>query len=81
MAERENADTNLTIDKNSNLHRLLEKDVAQLKVGVIEEERDSTLVEHTNSHDRNRIALGNKNRLLWTKYIKQQQEKNKGVSI
>ncbi|MGL9703117.1 hypothetical protein [Wolbachia endosymbiont of Cimex lectularius] len=81
VAERENADTNLTIDKNSNLHRLLEKDVAQLKVGVIEEERDSTLVEHTNSHDRNRIALGNKNRLLWTKYIKQQQEKDKGVSI
>lgn len=82
VAERENADTNLTIDKNSNLHRLLEKDVARLKAGVIEEEREDTLVEHTNSHDRNRIALANRNRkLLWTEYIKQQQEKDKGMLI
>ncbi|WCR58736.1 MAG: hypothetical protein PG978_000150 [Wolbachia endosymbiont of Ctenocephalides felis wCfeF] len=82
VAERENADTNLTIDKNSNLHRLLEKDVARLKAGVIEEEREDTLVEHTNSHDRNRIALANRNRkLLWTEHIKQQQERDKGVSI
>ncbi|MFP3035954.1 MAG: hypothetical protein ACEY3A_02940 [Wolbachia sp.] len=83
VAERGNVDTNLTIDKNSNLHRLLEKDVAQLKVGVIKEEREDTPAEHTGSHDRNRIALGNKNRLLWTKHVKQQQEKDKdtGVSI
>ncbi|MCM1001060.1 MAG: hypothetical protein KTV72_01835 [Wolbachia endosymbiont of Melophagus ovinus] len=83
VAERENVDTNLTIDKNSNLHRLLEKDVAQLEVGVIEEERDSTLVEHNNSHDRNRIALANRNRKLpWTKHVAEsQQEKDKGISI
>ncbi|MDG7052767.1 MAG: hypothetical protein LKM45_02665 [Wolbachia endosymbiont of Alcedoecus sp.] len=85
VAERENADTNLTIDKNSNLHRLLEKDVAQLKTGVIEEEREDTLVEHTNSHDRNRIALANRNRkLLWTKHVaesQQEKDKGKGISI
>ncbi|NUX01428.1 hypothetical protein GO685_02780 [Wolbachia endosymbiont of Madathamugadia hiepei] len=82
VAERENADTDLTIDKNSNLHRLLEKDVARLEAGVIEEEREDTLVEHTNSRNRNRIALANRNRkLLWTEHIKQQQEKDKGMSI
>ncbi|QOD38751.1 WH2 domain-containing protein [Candidatus Wolbachia massiliensis] len=81
--EQENNDTNPTTDENSKLHKLLEQDKAQLKVGVIEEEREDTLVERTNSHDRNRIALGNKNRLLWTKHVKQQQEKerDKGVSI
>ena len=83
VTERENADTNLTIDKNSELSKLLARDEEQLKTGVIEAEREDTLVEHTNSHDRNRIALGNKNRLLWTKHIKQQQErdKDKGMSI
>ncbi|MDR2548117.1 MAG: hypothetical protein LBC34_01245 [Rickettsiales bacterium] len=82
MAKRENADTNLTIDKNSELSKLLARDEEQLKTGVIEAEREDTLVEHTNSHDRNRIALANRNRkLLWTEHIKQQQERDKGVSI
>ncbi|MDR1139653.1 MAG: hypothetical protein LBJ80_00760 [Rickettsiales bacterium] len=82
VAKRENSDTNLTIDKNSELSKLLARDEEQLKTGVIEAEREDTLVEHTNSHDRNRIALANRNRkLLWTEHIKQQQEKDKGVSI
>ncbi|MGL9717716.1 MAG: hypothetical protein ACR5K9_03340 [Wolbachia sp.] len=82
VAERESAGTNQVIDKNSDLSKILEKDEEQLKVGVIEEEREDTLAEHINSHDRNRIALSNKNRLLWTKHVKQQQEnKDKGISI
>ncbi|MDM8335666.1 hypothetical protein QUS22_04685, partial [Wolbachia pipientis] len=82
VAEREDTDTKSTIDKKLNLHKLLKKDEVQLKIGIIEKEREDTLVEHTNSHDSNRTALGNKNRrLLWTKYIAEQQEKNtKGAS-
>jgi hypothetical protein len=79
VAEQENADTNLTIDKNRELSKLLEKDETQLKVGVIEEEREDTLAEHTNSHDRNRIALANRNKrpLGWAKRIAEsQQEKD-----
>jgi hypothetical protein len=76
VAERENADTNLTIDKNSELSKLLARDEEQLKTGVIEAEREDTLVEHTNSHDRNRIALANRNRkLLWTEHVAKQQAK------
>ncbi|MDX5462034.1 MAG: hypothetical protein O7157_00420 [Wolbachia endosymbiont of Tetragnatha montana] len=86
VAERENADTNPTVDKNSELYKLLEKDEAQLKAGVIEEERGDTLTEHTDGYDRNRIALANRNRrpLDWTKRIAEsQQEKDikKGISI
>ncbi|WP_264688249.1 hypothetical protein [Wolbachia endosymbiont (group A) of Sympetrum striolatum] len=86
VAEQENNDTNSIVDKNSNLYKLLEKDEAQLKIGVIEEERKDTLTEHTDSYDRNRIALGNRNKrpLDWTKRIAEsQQEKdtNKGISI
>ncbi|NSM56129.1 hypothetical protein HET73_00075 [Wolbachia endosymbiont of Atemnus politus] len=85
VAERENANTNPTVDKNSELYKLLEKDEAQLKAGVIEEEREDTLAEHTNSHDRNRIALANRNRkLLWTKHVTESQQekgKDKGISI
>lgn len=86
VAERENADTNPTVDKNSELYKLLEKDEAQLKAGVIEEERGDTLTEHTDGYDRNRIALGNRNKrpLDWAKRIAEsQQEKdtNKGILI
>ncbi|WP_425385903.1 hypothetical protein [Wolbachia endosymbiont (group A) of Barypeithes pellucidus] len=86
VAERENADTSPTVDKNSELYKLLEKDKIQLEVGVIKEEREDTLTEHTDSCDRDRIALGNRNKrpLDWTKRIAEsQQEKdtNKGISI
>ncbi|WCR57539.1 hypothetical protein [Wolbachia endosymbiont of Ctenocephalides felis wCfeJ] len=83
VTEQENTDTNPATDKNRELHKLLEKDAAQLKVGVIEEEKEDTPTEYISSHDRNRIALSNKNKLLWTKHVKQQQEKDKdkGVSI
>ncbi|WP_353287759.1 hypothetical protein [Wolbachia endosymbiont (group B) of Gerris lacustris] len=82
VAEQENDNTNLTIDKNSELYKLLEKDAAQLKAGIVEEERKDTLTERNDSPDRNRIALANKNRkLLWTKRIADKQEKNDGISI
>ncbi|MGL9725201.1 MAG: hypothetical protein ACR5KV_00115 [Wolbachia sp.] len=80
--ERENNDTNSTIDKNSKLYKLLEKDITQLKTGVIEEEREDALTEHIDSPDRNRVALTNKNRkLLWIKRIAGQQEKDDDISI
>lgn len=83
VAEQENDNTNLTIDKNSELYKLLEKDSAQLKVEVIEEERKDTLTEHTDSYDRNRIALGNRNKrpLGWAKRIAESQEKDTNKSI
>ncbi|WP_244953420.1 hypothetical protein [Wolbachia pipientis] len=83
VAEQENDNTNLTIDKNSELYKLLEKDAAQLKVEVIEEERKDTLTEHTDSYDRNRIALGNRNKrpLGWAKRIAESQEKDTNKSI
>ncbi|WP_250296692.1 hypothetical protein [Wolbachia endosymbiont of Oedothorax gibbosus] len=86
VAEQENNDTNSIVDKNSELYKLLEKDAAQLKAGVIEEERGDTLTEHTDGYDRNRIALANRNKrpLDWTKRIAEsQQEKDikKGISI
>ncbi|WP_253303465.1 hypothetical protein [Wolbachia endosymbiont of Phyllotreta cruciferae] len=86
VAERENADTNPTVDKNSELYKLLEKDEAQLKAGVIEEERGDTLTEHTDGYDRNRIALANRNKrpLDWAKQVAESQQKkdtNKGISI
>ncbi|MFP3019874.1 hypothetical protein [Wolbachia endosymbiont (group A) of Pogonocherus hispidulus] len=83
VAEQENNDTNSTVDKNSNLYKLLEKDEAQLKIGVIEEERKDTLTEHTDSYDRNRIALGNRNKrpLDWAKRIAESQEKDTNKSI
>jgi|GEM_PF-2144861 len=83
VAEQENNDTNSIVDKNSNLYKLLEKDEAQLKIGVIEEERKDTLTEHTDSYDRNRIALGNRNKrpLGWAKRIAESQEKDTNKSI
>ncbi|WP_375316732.1 hypothetical protein [Wolbachia endosymbiont (group A) of Colletes cunicularius] len=83
VAEQENNDTNSIVDKNSNLYKLLEKDEAQLKIGVIEEERKDTLTEHTDSYDRNRIALGNRNKrpLDWAKRIAESQEKGTNKSI
>lgn len=86
VAEQKNADTNLTIDNSSNLYKLLEKDEAQLKAGVIEEERGDTLTEHTDGYDRNRIALANRNKrpLDWAKQVAESQQKkdtNKGISI
>ncbi|WP_341818446.1 hypothetical protein [Wolbachia endosymbiont (group B) of Ennomos erosarius] len=86
VAERENPDTSPTVDKNSELYKLLEKDKIQLEVGVIKEEREDTLTEHTDSYDRDRIALGNRNKrpLDWTKRIAESQQKkdtNKGISI
>ncbi|GFQ86047.1 uncharacterized protein TNCT_567291 [Trichonephila clavata] len=83
VAEQENDNTNLTIDKNSELYKLLEKDAAQLKVGAIEEERKDTLTEHTDSYDRNRIALGNRNKrpLDWAKRIAESQEKDTNKTI
>ncbi|WP_353285575.1 hypothetical protein [Wolbachia endosymbiont (group A) of Gastracanthus pulcherrimus] len=86
VAERENNDTNPTVDKNSELYKLLEKDEAQLKAGVIEEERGDTLTEHTDGYDRNRIALANRNKrpLDWAKQVAESQQKkdtNKGISI
>ncbi len=83
VAEQENNDTNSIVDKNSELYKLLEKDAAQLKVGVIEEERKDTLTEHTDSYDRNRIALGNRNKrpLGWAKRIAESQEKDTNKSI
>ncbi|WP_265032754.1 hypothetical protein [Wolbachia endosymbiont (group A) of Sicus ferrugineus] len=83
VAEQENNDTNSIVDKNSNLYKLLEKDEAQLKIGVIEEERKDTLTEHTDSYDRNRIALGNRNKrpLDWAKRIAESQEKDINKSI
>ncbi|WP_353285397.1 hypothetical protein [Wolbachia endosymbiont (group A) of Beris morrisii] len=86
VAERENADTSPTVDKNSELYKLLEKDKIQLEVGVIKEEREDTLTEHTDSCDRDRIALGNRNKrpLDWTKRIAESQKEkdtNKGISI
>ncbi|MFP3032928.1 MAG: hypothetical protein ACEY3M_18070, partial [Wolbachia sp.] len=86
VAERENADTNPTVDKNSELYKLLEKDETQLKAGVIEEERGDTLTEHTDGYDRNRIALANRNKrpLDWAKQVAESQQKkdtNKGISI
>lgn len=81
VAEQENDNTNLTIDKNSELYKLLEKDAAQLKAGVIEEERKDTLTEHNDSPDRNRIALANKSR-IWAKLIaEEKQKKDGGISI
>ncbi|MCA7010763.1 hypothetical protein [Wolbachia endosymbiont of Tribolium confusum] len=80
VAEQENDNTNLTIDKNSELYKLLEKDAAQLKAGIVEEERKDTLTERNDSPDRNRIALANKNKkLLWIKRIAEQQEKDDGI--
>ncbi|UIP91911.1 hypothetical protein IYZ83_001510 [Wolbachia pipientis] len=82
VAEQENDNTNLTIDKNSELYKLLEKDAVQLKAGIVEEERKDTLTERNDSPDRNRIALANKNKkLLWIKRIAEQQEKDDGISI
>ncbi|WP_338406736.1 MULTISPECIES: hypothetical protein [unclassified Wolbachia] len=86
VAERENADTSPTVDKNSELYKLLEKNKIQLEVGVIEEERKDTLTEHTDGYDRNRIALANRNKrpLDWAKQVAEsQQEKDtkKGISI
>jgi len=83
VAEQENNDTNSIVDKNSNLYKLLEKDAVQLKVEVIEEERKDTLTEHTDSYDRNRIALGNRNKrpLGWAKRIAESQEKDTNKSI
>ncbi|POG52121.1 hypothetical protein BJU59_01955, partial [Wolbachia sp. wRi_2] len=86
VAERENNDTNPTVDQNSELYKLLEKDEAQLKAGVIEEERGDTLTEHTDGYDRNRIALANRNKrpLDWAKQVAESQQKkdtNKGISI
>ncbi|AAW70784.1 hypothetical protein EJB10_03145 [Wolbachia endosymbiont of Brugia malayi] len=80
--ERKNAHTSPTTDKNSELYKLLEKDKTQLKVRVIEKVVEGASAKHTDNYDRNRITLGNKNRkLLWTKHVKQQQEKGKGISI
>ncbi|WP_341816016.1 hypothetical protein [Wolbachia endosymbiont (group B) of Idaea biselata] len=82
VAEQENDNTNLTIDKNSELYKLLEKDAVQLKAGIVEEERKDTLTERNDNPDRNRIALANKNKkLLWIKRIAEQQEKDDGISI
>ncbi|QJT93930.1 hypothetical protein HGO53_00110 [Wolbachia endosymbiont of Diaphorina citri] len=79
-AEQENDNTNLTIDKNSELCKLLEKDAAQLKAGI-EEERKDTLTERNDSPDRNRIALANRNR-IWAKLIaEEKQKKDSGISI
>ncbi|WP_108784034.1 hypothetical protein [Wolbachia endosymbiont of Bemisia tabaci] len=79
-AEQENDNTNLTIDKNSELYKLLEKDAAQLKAGI-EEERKDTLTERNDSPDRNRIALANRNR-IWAKLIaEEKQKKDSGISI
>ncbi|NUY39466.1 hypothetical protein GO684_02015 [Wolbachia endosymbiont of Litomosoides brasiliensis] len=79
--ELKNANTSSTI-KNRELYKLLEKDKAQLKVGVIEEIVEGASTEYTDIYDRNRITLGNKNReLLWTKYVKKRQEKGKSMSI
>ncbi len=74
---------NKKIDKNSNLYKLLEEDGAQLKIGVIEEERKDTLTEHTDSYDRNGIALSNRNKrpLGWAKRIAESQEKDTSKSI
>lgn len=81
VAEQENDNTNLTIDKNSELYKLLEKDSVQLKAGIVEERKD-TLTERNDSPDRNRIALANKNKkLLWIKRIAEQKEKDDGISI
>ncbi|MFP3026251.1 MAG: hypothetical protein ACEY3L_08420 [Wolbachia sp.] len=80
-AEQENDNTNLTIDKNSELYKLLEKDAAQLKAGIVEEERKDTLTERNDSPDRNRIALANRNR-IWAKLIaEEKQKKDSGISI
>ncbi|WP_395463505.1 hypothetical protein [Wolbachia endosymbiont of Cantharis cryptica] len=78
--ERENDADNTTIDENSELYKLLKKDAAQLKAGVIEEEIEGTLTEHTG-----RVTLANskKRPLDWAKRIAEsQQEKdtNKGIS-
>ncbi|QBB83935.1 MULTISPECIES: hypothetical protein [Wolbachia] len=79
-AEQENDNTNLTIDKNSELYKLLEKDAAQLKAGIVEEERKDTLTERNDSPDRNRIALANRNR-IWAKLIaEEKQKKDNGIS-
>ncbi|MHC3898289.1 UNVERIFIED_CONTAM: hypothetical protein LBW93_05285 [Wolbachia endosymbiont of Nasonia longicornis] len=81
VAEQENDNTNLTIDKNSELYKLLEKDAAQLKAGIVEEERKDTLTERNDSPDRNRIALANRNR-IWAKLIaEEKQKKDNGISI
>ncbi|WP_419214832.1 hypothetical protein [Wolbachia endosymbiont of Rhagoletis cingulata] len=81
VAEQENDNTNLTIDKNSELYKLLEKDAAQLKAGIVEEERKDTLTECNDSPDRNRIALANRNR-IWAKLIaEEKQKKDNGISI
>ncbi|MFL3876460.1 hypothetical protein [Wolbachia endosymbiont of Trichogramma kaykai] len=80
-AEQENDNTNLTIDKNSELYKLLEKDAEQLKAGIVEEERKDTLTERDDSTDRNRIALANRNR-IWAKLIaEEKQKKDSGISI
>lgn len=80
-AEQENDNTNLAIDKNSELYKLLEKDAAQLKAGIVEEERKDTLTERNDSPDRNRIALANRNR-IWAKLIaEEKQKKDSGISI
>ncbi|MGL9759480.1 MAG: hypothetical protein ACR5LA_12390, partial [Wolbachia sp.] len=86
VAEQEDTGTNQAIDKNSDLSKILEKDAAQLKVGVIEEEREGTSAEHTDSYDRNRVALGNRNKrpLNWAKQVADSQQKKdtkKGISI
>ncbi|UIP92916.1 hypothetical protein JSQ73_000830 [Wolbachia endosymbiont of Anopheles demeilloni] len=80
-AEQENDNTNLTIDKNSELYKLLEKDAAQLKAEIVEEERKDTLTERNDSPDRDRIALANRNR-IWDKLIaEEKQKKDNGISI
>lgn len=80
-AEQENDNTNLAIDKNSELYKLLEKDAAQLKARIVEEERKDTLTERNDSPDRNRIALANRNR-IWAKLIaEEKQKKDSGISI
>ncbi|WP_255586032.1 hypothetical protein [Wolbachia endosymbiont of Mansonella perstans] len=39
MVERKNADTNLTIDRNSELSKLLARDEEQLKTGVMKRKK------------------------------------------
>lgn len=71
----------LTIDKNSELYKLLEKYAAQLKAGIVEEERKDTLTECNDSPDRNRIALANRNR-IWAKLIaEEKQKKDNGIKL
>jgi hypothetical protein len=70
-----------TISEDSSLHKLLEKDSAQLKVGVIEGKKEDNATKSSNSCDQNRIALGNKSTELsketkqnWAERVKEQQK-------